>query len=285
MKKALAALICIIFTLISSAEAPERVAVLFSSYAQMWTEAGGAVSITVGESIERGFCAEGTPVVDSGAGKSINTELLLSFQPDLVICSADIPAQVKTAEVMKAAGISCLTLTVESFEDYKAAFGIMTGLTGNEEAYAEYVQSAEDRINDIVAACGSEGETYAFIRTGASDSSAKLKQSEEHFACDMLNTMGLYNIADGGIVASGSVNVEALLSAAPDWIFISLMGDEKAAGEFARRMLSAPEWQYLDAVRNGHVVILPKDLFHYKPNSRWAEAYEYLFETLSGTSK
>ena len=34
------------------------------------------------------------------------------------------------------------------------------------------------------------------------------------------------------------------------------------------------------AVRDDHVVILPKDLFQYKPNARWAEAYDYLAKIL-----
>ena len=41
-----------------------------------------------------------------------------------------------------------------------------------------------------------------------------------------------------------------------------------------------PVWSELTAVREGHVVILPKDLFQYKPNARWAEAYYYLYRIL-----
>ncbi len=65
---------------------PEKVAVLFSSLADVWQTAGGEVAITVGESVERGFVPEGTPLVDGGAGKTINQELLLSYEPDFVIC-------------------------------------------------------------------------------------------------------------------------------------------------------------------------------------------------------
>ena len=47
---------------------PERVAVLFSSFADIWLTAGGRVDITVGESVERGLVPDGTPLVDDGAG-------------------------------------------------------------------------------------------------------------------------------------------------------------------------------------------------------------------------
>ena len=41
-----------------------------------------------------------------------------------------------------------------------------------------------------------------------------------------------------------------------------------------------PVWQSLDAVKNGRVYYLEKTLFHNKPNSRFAEAYQKLAEIL-----
>jgi len=40
---------------VSLDKAPTRVAVLFSSFADMWLISGGEIAITVGESVERGF--------------------------------------------------------------------------------------------------------------------------------------------------------------------------------------------------------------------------------------
>jgi iron complex transport system substrate-binding protein len=33
-------------------------------------------------------------------------------------------------------------------------------------------------------------------------------------------------------------------------------------------------------VQNGRYTVLPKDLFHYKPNERWGESYAYLYEII-----
>ena len=43
---------------------------------------------------------------------------------------------------------------------------------------------------------------------------------------------------------------------------------------------SDPAWNGLSAVREGRCVLLPQDLFHYKPNERWDESYEYLAKIL-----
>ena len=64
-------------------EKPERVAVLFSSFAELWQLAGGTVAVTVGESVERGFVPEGTPLVDDGAGKRSTSNGCLSKSPTL----------------------------------------------------------------------------------------------------------------------------------------------------------------------------------------------------------
>jgi iron complex transport system substrate-binding protein len=43
-------------------------------------------------------------------------------------------------------------------------------------------------------------------------------------------------------------------------------------------LLSNPAWSTLTAVREGRFVVLDRDLFHLRPNGRWAEAYETIYE-------
>ena len=71
--------------------------------------------------------------------------------------------------------------------------------------------------------------------------------------------------------------MEQVILTDPDFIFILTMGDEQAAAEYMRTNLeNDPAWQGLSAVRDGRCYILPQELFHYKPNQRWDESYEYL---------
>ena len=104
--------------LVSLDKTPETVAVLFSSYAEIWNLAGGTVSVTVGESVERGFAPAETPLVDDGAGKTIDMELLPAAQPDFVIGSADIDAQVEACGLLRQAGIPAALFRVDTFSDY-----------------------------------------------------------------------------------------------------------------------------------------------------------------------
>ena len=121
--------------LVSLDKTPETVAVLFSSYAEIWNLAGGTVSVTVGESVERGFAPLETPLVDDGAGKTIDMELLLAAQPDFVIGSADIDAQVEACGLLRQAGIPAALFRVDTFSDYLSMLKLCTQITGDAQAY------------------------------------------------------------------------------------------------------------------------------------------------------
>lgn len=256
---------------------PKTVAVLFSSFADIWQLAGGEVAITVGESVERGICEEGVLLVDDGAGKTIDTELLLSYQPDLVIGSADIAAHSEAAEVLETAGIPCKLFRVETFEDYLAMLQACTDITGNQEAYQTYGTDLQCEIDSILqSVSGKSSKKVLFIRSGSGASSAKAKTARQHFAAKMLEDLGAFNIADNAPVLLDGLSVEEVLIQDPDYIFISTMGDETAAKAYMDSVLAQPAWAELTAVREQHYTYLSKELFQYKPNARWAEAYRTL---------
>ena len=78
-------------------------------------------------------------------------------------------------------------------------------------------------------------------------------------------------------------NLEAVIAAEPDFILVTTMGssDEAAMAYMEETFESNPAWAGLSAVQNGRYVLLPRELFHYKPNARWGESYAYLAKILS----
>ena len=267
-------------------EKPQRVAVLFSSFAELWQLAGGEVAVTVGESVERGFVEESTPLVDDGAGKKIDLERLLVEEPDLVICSGDIAAQAETAETLNGLDIPAAQFIVESFSDYLNVLQTFTLITGDTEAYETYGEAQKAEIDEILAENQFAGVDILFIRAGSSARSVKAKTSKDHFAAEMLKELGTHNIADDSLLAdavvSDTLSIEYILEEDPDYIFFTAMGDEAASQSFVSEMLKEDAWSGLTAVENGNFSYLPKELFHFKPNGRWAEAYEMLADLLKG---
>ena len=266
---------------------PKRVAVLFSSLAEVYTLAGGEVAVSVGESVERGILRSDVLLVDDGAGKTINEELLLSYAPDLVLASADVPAQASAAEAMRRVGIPAGCFRIECVEDYLSVLKTFTAITGNPDAYREYgeamIGNVERLLQSIPREDGAE-KRILFIRAGSSARSTKAKTAEEHFACRMLKEMHTYNIAENARVLLDGLSVEEILREDPEIIFITTMGNEAAAVAYVEDLFASPTYQALTAVREGRYYFLPKELFQYKPNARWDRAYSYLAELLYGTT-
>ncbi|MGN0473693.1 MAG: hypothetical protein ACI4IJ_01255, partial [Acutalibacteraceae bacterium] len=48
-----------------------------------------------------------------------------------------------------------------------------------------------------------------------------------------------------------------------------------AAKKYIEELFAGDGWKDLQAVKNSKYIFLPKELFHYKPNARWAESYIY----------
>lgn len=260
-------------------EKPRKVAVLFSSFADIWVTAGGEVAVTVGETVERGFAEDEVLLVDDGAGKKIDTERLVAAEPDLVIYSADIEAQTKCAELLKKANIPVAGFIVEDFDDYLFVLDALTDITGKKELYKKYGSDVKAAVDIFKESKPLEGKRILFIRAGSSARSVKIKKSDDNFAAMMLCDLGAQNIADSNPSMVDNLSLEAVLQSNPDFVFFTSMGDEKASELYVAEMLKGDGWRELECIKQKNYLFLPKELFHYKPNSRWGEAYEYLVGT------
>ena len=92
----------------------------------------------------------------------------------------------------------------------------------------------------------------------------------------MLEELGAVNIADEAGALSEGLALESILLNQPDVILIVPQGNEEAARAYMDSLLEESGWRDLEAVKNGRCTYLSKDLFHYKLNARWAEAYRVL---------
>ena len=261
---------------------PQKTAVLFSSLAECWIEAGGEVYVTVGESVERGLVKEETELVDKGAGKTVDTEKLISLEPDFVICSADIASHRDVASALKKAKIPVAMLRMDTFEDYLTILRTLTKITGKTENYEQFGENAKSEIEQIISGGKRENNPkILFVRSGSSYSSAKAKKADDNFAAKILEDLGCVNIADKAETLLDNLSAEVILKENSEYIFVSVMGDYDNSKAYMQELLAKKEYASLDAVKNGRVYFLPKELFQYKPCGRWAESYRYISSILN----
>lgn len=261
------------------ATAPQRVVSLYGSYAEAWAQAGGTlVGATEDAVSERGMDLGTAQII--GTTKAPNLERILALDPDLVILSLDIAAQVSAAEVLEAAGVPCAAFRVDTWQDYARMMDVFTALTGRRDLYEAIIPPMQAAIGETIASAQAQSApTVLLLRAYSTGVKAK---ADDNLAGAMLEDLGCINIAGKQPSLLEELTLEAIVVEDPDCIFISVMGgDEEAALAVVEETLGQnPAWQGLTAVKEGRVYVLPRDLFHYKPNARWAESYAFLYELL-----
>lgn len=153
-------------------------------------------------------------------------------------------------------------------------------LTGRQDLYEQNGEAVRRQIDTVLAAVeGQPAPSVLLLRAFSSGAKAK---GDDNLTGVILRDLGADNLVTRHESLLEDISLEEIIDADPDYIFVTIMGasEDKALGYLAENLESSPAWQGLTAVQNDHYILLPKDLFHYKPNARWGESYVYLAKIL-----
>lgn len=265
-----------------------RVAALLGSFADVFALAGGSVVAAPRDAWED-FSLPLDGAVDLGGAHSPNTEALFSASPTLVLASASTASHIAMEETLTAVGISVLYFDVNSFDDYLFMLRACTKITGRADLYGKnglVLKAQIDALRDASKESLPESERKVLLLRAASGF-VKAKGSEGTVLGEMLHDLGCINIADSNEGLLEDLNVEQVIREEPYHIFVVTMGEdeEKALLSLTRMMEENPAWGTLSAVKEGRLHVMDKALFHLKPNARFGEAYETLFDILAEKRK
>lgn len=261
---------------------PKRVAALSGSFAEIWLLAGGTLCCATQDAWDERALPLSADVVNVGSLKQPSAELLLEQDADFALLTPALEGQRALGETLAAAGVTTVYFEVETFADYLRMLDCCTRVTGRPDLYGEYGERVAQEITKIVNACqGKPSPSVLLLR--AYSTGVKAKNSQNNMVGAMLDELGCRNIADSETGLLETLSMETIITEDPDFIFITTMGaDDEALSYLAKNLQSSPAWQELTAVREGRCHVLPKALFHYKPNARWAESYQMLADFLYG---
>lgn len=264
---------------------PERVAALIGSFADVWMLSGGKLCAAAEDSwSDFGLELEGA--MNIGGAHSPSLELLLSSNPDFVIASSSTASNVNMKDTLVSAGIAVAYFDVDNFEDYLHMLDICTDITGRKDLYEQNGLNIQSQIESVKEKYKNEDipeaeRTVLLLRVSAS--SIKAKGSTGTILGEMLCDIGCVNIADSDKTLLENLSVESIILKNPYHIFAVAMGsDNETAREILDGMIEEnPAWKTLSAVREGRIHMMDKNLFNLKPNERWGEAYQRLYEALT----
>lgn len=261
---------------------PKKVAALMGSFAEVWVLSGGELAgVTEDATSERNLTL-GDDVALLGTMQAPNVEALIDADIDFVILSSNVAEHVKLKDTLELAGINCAYFNVESFDDYLSMLKICTDITGDKESYTKNGENVKEEI-DAAIARKPEGAAPTVLFLRAFSTGIKAKGSDSMTGI-MLKDMGCINIADSDESLLEDLSMEKIIEEDPDYIFVVTMGssEEKAFEMIEKTLISNPAWSELKAVKENHYVVLPKQLFHLKPNNKWGASYEILADILYG---
>ncbi len=273
---------------------PTSVVNLYASFTTLWYEAGGSIIGCIGgnssqdlykEYIGRDITAdEGmTVVATTSSGKKWDTEKIISLKPDLIICSTAMSGYSTIEKPAKAAGIPVIAVSYDDFSDYLKWFKVFCNLSGNTDLWDSVAMKALDDVVEVLCEIPDENAPRVFSMFA---NASKLEANTSSTVVGgMVTAMKAVNIVDDWQNIDGAerltINLETVFAANPDIIIVQChAGTDAAEKQVEETYGSNLVWQSLNAVKNGKVFYLEKSLFHNKPNSRFAEAYQKLAEIL-----
>lgn len=257
-----------------------RVVAAYGSFAEAWLLAGGELCGVTQDALEQRDLGLPEDIAVVGTVKEPNAEEIIALEPDLVLLASDITAQAEIRDVLENAGLACAFFQVDTFADYAFMMEQLCAVTGREDLYEENVTQVGQQIEEAQAnaALASTRPNVLLIRAFSTGIKAK---TDDELAGAILKDLGAHNIADDHPSMLEDLSLEEVIAADPDYIFVTTMGDEQKALDYLNGLIQQnPAWSELSAVKEDRYIVLPKDLFHYKPNNRWGESYQYLGEIL-----
>ena len=235
----------------------------------------GAGSQVVGRDNLSDYPEAASAATDIGSAfEALNTELIVSLNPDLVIA-----AEINTADQVKA--LEDLGITVyylknpTTLEELYTNLEVVAQLTGHEANAAQLIDELKARVAavDEKVATATEQPTV-FYELDATDPAKPYTIGKGTFITLLIERAGGQNIA-GDLDAYPQLSLEQVVAADPDFI---ILGDS-AYGITPESVAARPGWSGLSAVTNNQVEPFDDNLVS-RPGPRLVDGLEALAKLL-----
>jgi len=270
-------------------QSADKVVACMGSFARIWELAGGELA-GVSDDALADYGVSSPNVATVGDFSAPDLERIIALEPDLVLMTgaaatgrAGSASQTDLRQALVDSDIPVAYFSVTVFDDYLRMLRTCCDITGREDLYQQNGADVAERIGQIkadAAAKAAEGAPTVLMMTTYSGGTRVQGASTQNGA--MLADLGAQNLADANPSLLADFSLEAVIEANPDFIFVVPMGNDDAAAleNLEQATAANPAWATLDAVANGNYIILDKGMYLYKPNEKWADAYQQLYDYL-----
>jgi len=255
-------------------EAAQRVLSLAPSNTEILF-AIGAGSQVVGRDNFSDYPEAAKDVTDIGSAfEALNTELIVSLKPDLIIAAeVNAPEQVKALEDL---GLTVYYLkNPTTLEGMYTNLEIVAQLTGHEADAAALIESLKARVAAVdEKIMPLSSRISVFYELDGTDPAKPYTAGGGTFITLLIDRAGGYNIASD-IEGYPQLSLEQVVAADPAFI---ILGDS-AYGVTPELVSTRPGWENLSAVKSGQVLPFDDNLLS-RPGPRLVDGLEALAKLL-----
>ncbi len=253
---------------------PKNVVCLYNSFADLWYSLGGDIVGRIDSTSSLPTAYLDKEIVGSMGG--VNVEKLLTLKPDLVIIASNIDGQTRIIPILQQNKIEYIALQYESIEEYFKTLKLFGNILGSASEADGIIAKVKKDVNGVIAKATKDRHPSVLLLFGSTRSVTVKTQYST--VGSMLEDLGARNIAYDPRLSAEQMeafSMERVLQEDPDYIFVQTMGDDvnQILNRVKKDVESNPAWASLTAVKEGRYIVLPKDLYLYKPNKRYGEAY------------
>ncbi len=263
---------------------PARTVICYPSLLEIWLDCGGFPAgmhtPRKAEPLPPGL--ENVPHV--GSYMHPNMEAVVRLKPDLVILSGMTGRHRAFGELLRKSGIEVLHLKYDNYSDYARIAGIFSSILATRSA-STVCGKVQKEVDSIIRRCsGRKGPSFLVLFFNGAEFRAETNRAHAAYIFAALGGRNILNSTGFAVRAERiSFSPEELLLKEPDCIFLVPGAKSEALNREAfRKFQENPSMQNLKAVRTNRLHILPSDLFQYKPNHRFPEAFRYAEKLLYG---
>lgn len=260
---------------------PKKTIVLFASFIDIWMKQGGELIGMVESSDEYDLPGtENIPTV--GKQGSFSLEEIIALEPELVVLSANTKTQMELIPALESNNIEILVMDYKFKEDYFKTAKVFAAVNNKIELFEQEAGRVKEETQAIIDKAPKENNPKVLV-IFATKKAISARTTDSTIG-EMFHDLNAINIADSSndMLSDKNFSMEKILEEDPDFIFVQTMGSDTEAIQERLKMdaESNPAWSSLSAVQNNKYLVLPKDLYTYKANDRYSEAYEELAKIL-----
>jgi iron complex transport system substrate-binding protein len=254
----------------------QRVASLAPSNTEILFAIGAGSQVVARDSFSD-YPEQATPITNIGGGfGEIDTETLVSLQPDLVLAAEINPVeQVQTLEKL---GLKVYYLNnPKDMEGMYENLRIVARLVGHEGEAETLIERLRTRVASVEEKVVKATEKpLVFYELDGTDPNAPWTSGPGTFIDLLLDKAGGTNLGNSLDSAWVQISVEALIAKNPD---IILLGDFTYGGVKPEDVIARPGWDVINAVKNQRVYPFDDNLVS-RPGPRMVDGLEALAKLL-----